>query len=187
MFIERREGETTMELRPAKDEYAPYFERYIERIPPGDLVVILEQQFGDTVRLLKSVPPDRADFRYAPGKWSLREVVGHLADTERIMAYRALRIARGDETPLSPFDENTYVPTSGHALRSMGSLIEELQSVRRATLTLFGSFTQEAWLRGGTASGKRVTVRALGCVIAGHELHHREIITSRYLSMPTGA
>jgi hypothetical protein len=171
-----------MEMRTAKDEYAQYFERYIVRVPPGDLVVILEKQFDDTVRLLKSLPPDRADFRYAPGKWSLREMIGHLADTERIMCYRALRIARGDATPLSPFDENAYVPGSGHSLRTMESLIEELQSVRRATLTLFASFSREAWLQAGTASGNRVTVRALGCIIAGHELHHREIIKTRYLA-----
>jgi len=170
-----------MKLRPANDEYAPYYERYIARVPDGDLLAILEKQGNETVALLKRIPRDREDFRYAPGKWSLREVVGHISDTERIMCYRALRFARADEAPLSSFDENTYVPASGHSMRSLESLVGELQSVRRASLTLLCSLSPEAWLRAGNASGHRVTVRALGCIIAGHELHHREIITSRYL------
>jgi hypothetical protein len=126
------------------------------------------------------VPESRGGFRYAPGKWSVKEVVLHLADTERIMAYRALRIARGDATPLPGFDENAYVPLSGADAQSLDALLGEWADVRRATLSLFRHLPVEAWTRRGTASRFPVTVRALAGIIAGHERQHLVTLEERY-------
>lgn len=167
--------------RPAPGEYIEYFGRYISRVPTGDIAVLLRDQIGDTRALLSTVKPGDADKGYAPGKWTVKEVVGHLADTERIMAYRALRIARGDKTDLPGFDENEYVPNASFGDRDLASLVEEYASVRNATLTLFRGLPHEAWPRRGTASGNEISVRALASIIAGHELHHRELLETRYL------
>jgi len=130
--------------------------------------------------LLRGVSDKDALKRYAPGKWSVKEVAGHLADTERIMAYRALRIARGDETPLPGFDENAYVPPAKFDARPLVDLIGDLFTVRAATVALFRTFDADAWRRRGTASGKPISVRALGYMIPGHERHHVEILKTRY-------
>jgi hypothetical protein len=129
---------------------------------------------------LAAVPADRAGFRYAPGKWSVREVVMHLSDVERIMAYRALRVARGDATPLPGFDENAYAPLSNAEALTISALAEEWSDVRRASLSMFRHLPAEAWTRRGTASGAPVSVRALAWIIAGHELHHLSVLIERY-------
>jgi hypothetical protein len=167
---------------PAEGEFAPYYGRYIGQVPSGDVIETLRSQFAGTLALLRGIDPSRTTSGYAPGKWSIRDVVLHMADTERVMAYRALRIARGDTTPLASFDENVFAPMAGANTRSMESLIGELEAVRRATIAMLDGFPDAAWGRWGTASEKSVTVRALAWIIAGHERHHISIIRERYLN-----
>jgi DinB family protein len=166
---------------PGADEYAAAFAGYVAQVPlHTDLHQLLAEQLDTTSARLRAVPEARGGFRYAPEKWSVKEVVLHLADTERIMAYRALRIARGDPTPLPAFDENAYVPLSGADAQPLAELVEGWADVRRATLALFRQLPAEAWLRRGVASGKPVSVRALGWIIAGHERHHLDVLGVRY-------
>jgi hypothetical protein len=166
---------------PAADEYGAYYAGYIARVPAGSNIVdLLARQGKEIPARLRTVPEARWGHRYAPGKWSVREVVVHLADTERIMVYRALRIARGDATPLPGFDENAYVPLSGAEAQPLTALASEWEDVRRATLSLFRHLPPDAWTRRGTASGFPVTVRALAWIIAGHERHHLGVLAERY-------
>ncbi|HEY7686838.1 MAG TPA: DinB family protein [Gemmatimonadales bacterium] len=167
--------------RPDEDEYAPYYGRYISRVPDGDLCAILASQLADTLALIRSIPEQRGTHRYADGKWSIKEVIGHLIDTERIMSYRALRFARADQTPLPGYEQNDYVPPGGFDRRTLQDLSEEFAAVRQATLHLFRHLDPAALTRAGTASGNRVTVRALAYIIAGHERHHIEILKAEYL------
>jgi len=166
--------------RPESDEIPAHFVGYIGRVPESDPVAVLAAQIDVTAALFRGLSETDALKRYAPGKWSVKEIVGHLADTERIMAYRALRIARGDETPLPGFDENAYVPLAKFDARPLSDLVAELRTTRAATLALFRSFDDDAWRRRGTASGKPVSVRAIGYMIPGHERHHEEILKPRY-------
>ena len=166
--------------RPETDEIPAHFVGYIGKVTESDPVAVLASQIDVTAALLRGLSDADALKRYAPGKWSVKEVVGHLADTERIMAYRALRVARGDETPLAGFDENAYVPPAKFDARPLAELISDFRTVRTATLALFKSFDADAWRRRGTASGKAVSVRALGYMIPGHERHHVEILKDRY-------
>ena len=168
-------------IRPAPDEFAPYYGRYIERVPDGDIVATLRDQVEETLRTLRTIPDARAGHRYAPDKWSIREVVGHLSDTERIFTYRALRIARGDDTPLPGFDENAFVSRARLDDRALAGLIDEYAAVRAATVALFDSLFPEEWTRRGIASDKGVSVRALAWITAGHEIHHLGILRERYL------
>lgn len=167
-------------LRPAEDEYSPYFATYIGHVPAGDVLETLTRQLDDTAAFLAMVSPAQAAHRYAPDKWSVKEIVGHLADSERIFSYRALRFGRGDTTPLASFDENKYVPESGADTRPFPELALEFAAVRRATLAFFDSLPPAAWSRRGEASGKSISVRALAWIIAGHELHHLGVLRSRY-------
>jgi hypothetical protein len=166
--------------RPEPDEVPPHFVGYIAHVPESDPLEALTTQIEQTTALLRGVPEAGALERYAPGKWSIKEIVGHLADTERIIAYRALRIARGDETPLPGFDEKAYVPPARFDARPLADLVADLRTVRAATLSLLRTFDADAWRRRGTASGKPVSVRALGYMIPGHERHHVEILKTRY-------
>lgn len=168
--------------RPDTSEHSPYYSRYIDRVPPGDIIGQLARQQDDTFRLLANLGADKAEYRYAPGKWSIKEVIGHVADAERIFAYRALRIGRGDATPLASFDENTYVPTGEFGARSLGDLLDELKTVRAATTALYRGFPASAMTRIGTASNAPCSVRALAWIIAGHELHHVNLLRERYLA-----
>jgi hypothetical protein len=168
--------------RPQNDEYVPYYGKYISLVPDGDLVETLRTQIAETVSLLRSIPEDRASYRYAPGKWSIKEVVGHMADVERIMTYRALRIARADATPLPGFDENAYVPAANFEARSLTSLAHELEEVRRATIALFETLEPGAAARRGAANNNEISARALAYIIAGHERHHVGILRERYLT-----
>jgi len=168
--------------RPRPDEYVPYFGTYISKVPEGDVLELLGAQGAETQRLLRGLTPTQAMHRYAPGKWSIKEVVGHVADAERVFSYRALRFARGDDTPLTSFDENKWMPFCGFDARSLSDLADELESVRRATLSLFRTFDATALERRGVASGNGVSVRALAYIIAGHERHHVGILRERYLS-----
>jgi hypothetical protein len=165
--------------RPDAEEYAPFYNRYVELVPVGDIATLLADQSRATTALLTR-NADRSDYSYAEGKWTVKQVVGHLADSERVFAYRALRFARGDATDLPGFDENAFVDGGDFNRRGMADMIEELASVRAATLTLIGGFSQEAYLRRGTANGAEISVRALLYITAGHERHHLELLRTRY-------
>ncbi|MGE0440272.1 MAG: DinB family protein [Gemmatimonadales bacterium] len=166
--------------RPGTDEYAPYYETYVGKIG-DDLFGTLAAQIADLMVTLRPVPDDRANTGYAPGKWSIKEVMGHIADTERVMAYRAMAFARGDQTPLPSFDENAWTPAGRFNERSLGSLIDEWVAVRSGTITMLNGLPQDAVTNRGTASGKTVSVRGLAYIIAGHTAHHLQIIKDRYL------
>lgn len=166
--------------RPEADEIPSHYVGYIKRVPELDPVMVCAAQIEITEALLHGLSENDAMYRYERGKWSVKEVVGHLADVERIMAYRALRIARGDTTPLPGFDENAYVPVAKFDSRSLADLVGELRTARAATLALLRTFDADAWRRRGTASGKPVSVRALAYMIPGHERHHVDILRTRY-------
>ncbi len=168
--------------RPEPGEYAPYYERYISLVQGDNILSILDTQRRQTMLLLSGRDEEDGNFSYAPGKWSTKEVLGHLCDTERIFAYRALRIARGDTTPLPGFEQDNYVRNGPFASRSLGDLIEEFIAVRRASLSLLRNLDEAAWMRRGVASKNEVTVRALAYMIAGHELHHRKILEEKYFA-----
>lgn len=166
--------------RPEAGEYLEYYDRYIARVThEADAVTALERQAA-TIGALTRLTPEQAAFRYAEGKWSVREVIGHLADTERIFGYRLLRAARGDQTPLPGFDENAYVQTSNFDSRSVDDVAGELAAVRQATLALLGSLDASTLVQKTVANNSLVTVRALAFIIAGHTAHHLQILRERY-------
>lgn len=167
--------------RPAKSEFLPFYERYIARVPEGDVVATLTTQIGETLELLRSLPASVSTYRYAPDKWSVNQLVGHVIDSERLFAGRALRFARNDPTPLPGFEQDDYARNSTFDAYPLSELASELEAVRQSTIFLFRHMDEEAWTRRGVASNGEVSVRALAYIIAGHELHHREILTSHYL------
>ena len=166
--------------RPEADEFADFYARYVETAEEP-LLDALEADAGAWSRLLAEVPPDREGYRYAPGKWSVREVVGHVIDAERTFAVRAMAFARGDRSHFPSFDENAYAANSGADARALPALAEELEAVRRSTVLLLRSFDGEAWNLRGVASGCEFTVRSLAWIIAGHSRHHRKVLKDRYL------
>jgi uncharacterized damage-inducible protein DinB len=168
--------------RPQEGDYALFYGNYIDLVPGGDFLEILEDQHRELLRLLSPLTEQQAEFRYAPGKWSIKEVLGHISDAERIFAYRLLRIARGDQTPLASFEQDPYIASGNFSARKLSDLLLEFSTVREATLSLVRSLDDAAWLRRGTASQKEVSVLALAFVIAGHERHHRMLLEQRYLS-----
>jgi hypothetical protein len=166
--------------RPGPDEYAEFYAGYIARLPAGDVLELLARQQEQIAALVAAVPAERETFRYAPGKWSVREVVGHLGDAERIFGYRALRFSRGDEAPLPGFEENSYVEQSSFDARPLNSLAAELAALREANLLLFRGLAPEAWHRRGEANHHPVSVRALAFILAGHLHHHLGVLRERY-------
>lgn len=168
--------------RPQQDEYALYYGKYVDLVPSGDFLEILQDQRRDLLALISPLTDDQAEFRYAQGKWSIKEVIGHITDAERIFAYRLLRIARGDKTPLPGFEQEGYITQGSFSDRPLSDLLQEFSAVRESTICLVRSLSQEAWLRRGTASQKEVSVFALAFIIAGHERHHRIILEKQYLS-----
>ncbi|HEX9219137.1 MAG TPA: DinB family protein [Gemmatimonadaceae bacterium] len=167
--------------RPAKSEFLPYYERYIALVPDGDVISTLTTQMSETQALLHGLPASVATYRYAPEKWSVNEVIGHLIDSERIFAARALRFARNDPAPLPGFEQDDYVRNSTFDAYPLSELASELEIVRQSTIFLFRHIDEQAWTRRGVANNAEVSVRALAYIIAGHELHHREVLRSRYL------
>ncbi|HKM67093.1 MAG TPA: DinB family protein [Candidatus Acidoferrum sp.] len=167
--------------RPQSNDYAPYYGKYVMLVPDGNFLDILESQIKEMNRLLEPLTEAQANFRYEPSKWSIKETLGHVNDAERIFAYRMLRIARGDQTPLPGFEQDDYVKTANSSARKLSDLLEEFTAIRRATITLLRSLDDASWLRRGNASGKEVSVLALAFIIAGHALHHRIIFEERYL------
>ncbi|HET9440813.1 MAG TPA: DinB family protein [Longimicrobiales bacterium] len=167
--------------RPQAGEFNPYYEKYIARVVDGDVIEVLAHNADETLGILRAIPENTASYAYAEGKWTIKEVIGHVCDAERIFAYRMLRIGRGDQTPLASFDEKQYAPAGQFGQRTLASLIEEFAAVRAATIALVAGLPSEAWLRTGVASEWPVSARALAYIIAGHELHHREVLLTRYL------
>ncbi|MEK7775217.1 MAG: DinB family protein [Candidatus Zixiibacteriota bacterium] len=166
---------------PNSSEYAQFYASYIALVPAGDIVDTLANQQADTTNLIAGISEDEAPFRYESHKWTTREVVGHMIDAERIFAYRALRIARNDKTPLAGFDENDFVANGQFESRTVVDLTNECYHVRTASLDLFRQFSEEVSLREGVANSFNISVRALAWIIAGHELHHIAILRTRYL------
>lgn len=165
--------------RPGLDEVAEYYRRYLDYTPEGSILSALERQLPETFRVVDDLGVD-ADHRYAEGKWSVKEVLVHLTDTERVFGYRALRIARGDTTPLPGFEQDDYIAPDDLSHRTLDGVKAELTAVRAATIALLRDLSDEALLRTGTASGVTFTPRGIAWVVAGHELHHRAILEARY-------
>lgn len=167
--------------RPDSSEYPSYCEAYVSRVPDGEIVEILRTQLDDTLALVRNIPEGRGDFRYAEDKWSIKEVIGHVIDSERVFAYRALRFGRGDTTPLSGFEQDDFVRGGSFEKRTLKDLLEEYEHVRRSTISLFANLDSGAFGRRGNANNNEVSVRGLAYIVAGHELHHVDILRNRYL------
>jgi len=172
--------------RPQPDEYAPYYGRYISLVQGEDILGTLDQQRRQSMMLLSGRNENDGEFRYAPDKWSAKEVLGHICDAERVFAYRALRISRADATPLEGFEQDDYVRNGPFAHRPLTDLVEEFIAVRRATLSLLRNLDEAAWMRRGTANKNEVSVRGIAYIIAGHELHHRRILEEKYFAAAHG-
>ena len=167
---------------PVTGDYAPYYGKYIEVVPDGDLIEMMATQARDYQRLLAPLTEEQGNFRYAPEKWSIKEALGHVTDAERIFTYRILRFARADQTPLPGFEQDDYVQASNCSSRKLSDLLEEFVAVRRASIALVRSLDDTAWLRRGVASGKEISVLALAFVVVGHVQHHQHIFEERYLT-----
>lgn len=169
------------ETRPQAGEYGAYYERYLSQVPDGNVLDHLRTGVREFTGLLEGLDDAQALHRYAPGKWSIKEVVGHTIEVERVFAYRALRIARADETPLPGFEQDDYVRVAGYDRRTLGSLLDEYRHVRAGNIEMFGGFDADGLARAGSASGYRVTARAAIWIIAGHEQHHIAGLKRDYL------
>lgn len=167
--------------RPEKEEYAAYYETYVSLVAETDIVAALENQIAALQKLFAGVSEEKENFRYAEGKWSIRELLGHLIDGERVFSYRALRISRGDQTPLAGFEENSYVAGSNFGNTELADLTAEFSSLRQSNVLLFKNLTDQMWLRTGTASDAAVSVRALAYIMVGHVSHHAHVLRERYL------
>lgn len=172
--------DTVRRERPAETEHAPYYGRYIAKVGEGDIVRTLEAQSGSILARWNGFTEAQGAHRYAPDKWSVRQVVGHLTDAERIFVYRATRFARADATPVPGFDENTYVANAAFDNRSLSSLLREWRAVRDGTIAFFDGLNDAELMRRGTANGQEISVRALAWIVAGHTIHHDEILKERY-------
>jgi hypothetical protein len=168
--------------RPGSDESAPFYHSYIAEVPGEEIGTYLETQLTELERSLAPLDESAARSRYAAGKWSIKEVVGHLDDSERIFGYRLLRIGRGDATPLPGFDENAYVPAGDFDARPLASVVGELRAVRQGTIALAHGLPSPAWTRRGEASGKVISARALAYIVVGHLTHHERVLRERYLA-----
>ena len=168
-------------IRPTSDEYAPFYAGYVHLAPEGDVLEVLEQGRRETHQLLDGLSDAKGAHRYAPGKWSIKGVVGHVTDAERVFAFRALWFARGDASPLPGWEQDDWFGASGFDALTLKNLLAGYDAQRDATLTLFRSLPADAWSRRGTASGNPVTVRALAWIAAGHERHHLKMLRERYL------
>lgn len=170
-----------MNLRPEKNEYAEFYANYVSLVEETDIISVLQNQPEELQKLLAGISVEKENFRYAEGKWSFRELLGHIIDGERVFSYRVLRISRGDQTPLAGFEENFYVANSNFNNRPLAGLLEEFSLLRQSNVLLFKNLTEEAWQRTGTASDATVSVRALAYIMVGHIRHHANILRERYL------
>lgn len=168
--------------RPKESEYPEYYVPYVNSVPDGNLLQLLKENLTKITELFENISEEDADFRYAPGKWSIKEVLCHMADTERVMSYRLLRIGRGDQTVLAGFDENDYVNGSQINRLPVKNILDDFVATRKATITLIANMPEVAWDNIGFANNSEVTAQAVAFIIAGHEIHHRKIIHERYLA-----
>jgi uncharacterized damage-inducible protein DinB len=173
---------TISAARPQPGEYAPFYERYISLVKEGDILQTLDEQRRQMLLLISGRNESDGNFRYAPEKWSVKEVLGHVCDTERIFAYRMLRIARADATPMAGFEQDDYVRNGGFGQHLLSDMVEEFIAVRRSTISLLRNLDEAAWARHGVANKNEVSVRALAYITAGHELHHRTILEEKYFA-----
>ncbi len=177
---------TVVLQRPSQEEYEAYYSTYIDQVPDGDVLEILSTEIVTTLDLLASISPELEAHRYASDKWSVREVVGHIIDTERIFAHRAFSFARADAATLPGMDQDDYMAASNAAVRPLAELAAELEAVRRSTLALFRGLPDAAWTRSGVASGFSFSIRTFPFIVAGHEIHHRRGLVDNYLSTTLG-
>jgi hypothetical protein len=168
--------------RPEKTEYAEYYERYVSLVEESDIVAVLEKQHAEMQEIFQTISEEKSHFAYGAEKWTIKELIGHLTDGERIFAYRALRISRADETPIEGFEQDGYIENSNFNNTPFSALTEELLLARKSNLIFFKYLLDEAWSRTGTASGNPVSVRALAFIMAGHIRHHLNILNERYLA-----
>lgn len=166
--------------RPGPDDANEYYFTYIDKAPDGDILEQLASQMVDTRAMLDSLTEEQAGYRYEPGKWSVKEVLGHVADAERVFAYRALSFSRGDAGPIPGMDQNEWSAGAGHDALSLGEVVADLVAVRASTVALFKNLSEEQWHRRGNASGFDFQAGAIAWIIAGHELHHRGVLVERY-------
>lgn len=171
----------TTATRPPYSDYPPYYRTYVEVVPEGDILATLRGQLEHTLRLLGRFGETGADHRYAPGKWSVKEVVQHVCDTERVFAYRALTFARGDVTRLPGFEQDDWATAARIAHRKLSDVTDELVTLRRASLALFAGFDDATQARRGTANDAEFTVGSFAWIVAGHERHHATVLEERYL------
>jgi hypothetical protein len=171
---------------PDRTEAAPYYFTYIDKVPSGDILANMAAQSRETLALLDGISEEASLGRYAPGKWSIREVIGHINDTERLFVSRAFWFARGFDSPLPSFDQNVAVSTAGAHSRSWRSLVDEFRTIRAATMSFFQNLPEDAWTRRGVASDNPFTVRALAYLAVGHVTHHMSILRERYLGTGQG-
>ena len=169
-----------MPQRPAAGEYAPFFAGYVKLVPEADVLPVLAAQASEIRRLAGTIPADRETFRYAPGKWSIREIFGHIGDAERVFGYRAFCISRGDQAPLPGFDENDYIAESAYDEQTVAELAGDFAGLRAANLAVLGRLDPARWARSGNANGNPVSVRALAFIMAGHARHHLGVLKTRY-------
>jgi len=172
-----------MNKRPTEKEYASFYAKYIAQIKGNDIMEVLAQHTAKVIAFMESIEAEKWNFRYAENKWSIKELYIHLIDAERVMAYRALRIARNDKTALAGYEQDDYVPFSAADTRTKASIIAEYRAVREGSMQLFKNFTPEMWERSGIASGWPVSVLALAYIIVGHEQHHIQVLKERYLNV----
>jgi DinB superfamily len=185
-FVGGTEQSMSATVRPDRSEAAEYYFTYIDKVHGDDIVQILDAQSAETLSLLGSISDDRSLHRYAPDKWSIREVVGHLNDTERLFVFRAFWFARGFDSPLPSFDQHIAVSTGGANDRTWTSHLDEFRALRAATVAFFRELPADAWSRRGIASDNPFSVRALAFLAAGHVIHHTSILRERYLQESEG-
>jgi len=166
---------------PQPSEYNPYYGRYLALVQGNDLTTVLDEQIVNSLQCLRGIGEEKSLHRYEPGKWSIKEMLGHVIDAERIFSYRALRFARNDQTPLPGFDQDPYVTAAAFDSRPWAGLIDEFEQVRRSTISFFRGLAPEAATRSGKANDSVMSVRAAGYVIAGHELHHMGVLRDKYI------
>jgi hypothetical protein len=166
--------------RPKENEYAPFYAAYVARVPETEILEALREQPKALKRIAESLPADKERFRYAPDKWSVRELFGHLVDAERFFGHRAFCISRGDATPLPGWDEKTYIAGASYDSRPLAELVKDFSLLREANARLFENLEAATWPREGVANGAKVTVRALAYIMTGHARHHLAVLKERY-------
>jgi len=171
-----------MMMRPEKNEYAAYYETYVSLVEETDVVSVMENQLSEVQNLLAEISEEKSNYRYSEGKWSIKELLGHLIDGQRIFAYRALRVARADETPMEGFEQDGYIENGNYDNRTFADLIKEFSLLHQADVIFFKNLSGDAWLRVGTANDSAVSVRALAYIMVGHIRHHTNILRERYLA-----